>query len=281
MAHDYALLDVFGRGPLQGNPLAVVFDADGLSPAERQQVARWFNLSETTFVGRPTAAGVPFWIHTPNSELPFAGHPTVGTAQALRLTGRQPADGFTLLPPRGPVTVRFDGERPTARLAPPTARAVHDPPAVQRALGAQALHGLTRLDAGAVWLTGRVDDDAALYGLRLDWDALTAACQAEAATGVTLYAGGPGADGPVQVRSFAPGDAVPEDPVCGSGNVCAAWHRFGLQGRHGLTHVGLQGRALGRDGEVRVLVERDAVVLSGAAVVVGRGTLTGPFLRRD
>ena len=90
MNHRYTVVDVFTSRPLAGNPVAVVFDADGLDTEAMQAIANWTNLSETTFVLTPTtqAADYRLRIFTPRSELPFAGHPTLGSAHAILEAGR-------------------------------------------------------------------------------------------------------------------------------------------------------------------------------------------------
>ena len=104
----YKVVDVFTSRPLLGNPVAVVLDAEGLETADMQGIARWTNLSETTFVLAPTAPGASYRVRifTPAQELPFAGHPSVGTAHALLEAGRvtPDAEGRLLLPggERGP-----------------------------------------------------------------------------------------------------------------------------------------------------------------------------------
>ena len=93
--HPFKTVDVFTATPFLGNPLAVVFDADDLSTAQMQRIANWTNLSETTFVLRPTQAGADYRVRifTPGADLPFAGHPTIGTAHALLEAGSLPMGG--------------------------------------------------------------------------------------------------------------------------------------------------------------------------------------------
>ena len=95
----YKVVDVFTSRPLQGNPVAVVLDSDGLDTSAMQRIARWVNLSETTFLLPPATAGADYHVRifTPRSELPFAGHPTLGTAYAALEAGRVEARGGRLV----------------------------------------------------------------------------------------------------------------------------------------------------------------------------------------
>src|SRR4051794_13204078 len=94
MARRISQVDVFGNGPCSGNPVAVVLDAEGLSGEEMQRFARWTNLSETTFVLPPSLPGADYRVRifTPVLELPFAGHPTLGSCQAWLEGGGEPLD---------------------------------------------------------------------------------------------------------------------------------------------------------------------------------------------
>jgi len=280
-------VDVFTERPFLGNPVAVVLDADALSTETMQRIARWTNLSETTFVVRPDDAEADYGlrIFTPESELPFAGHPTLGSAAAAIAAGRvAPRDGRlvqTCAAGRVALRVEASGTRlhfqvPASRIEPVTAQ---ETAALAEALGLDdTLSGVERIDVGAVWLTAALPSAAALLALQPDLAALDALSRRHRATGVTLYAPHPpgtvGADGvplDVEVRSFAPAAGVPEDPVCGSGNACVA-----LQRRAGLgprPYVAAQGAAIGRAGRISVGSRGVAVEIGGATVVCARGLL--------
>lgn len=147
-------VDVFTDTPFRGNPVAVVFDADGLSDRQMQRIANWTNLSETTFVLPATAAGAAgvagaaradyrVRIFTPGAELPFAGHPTIGTAHALLEAGRIAPRGGRLVQECGAglVELRVDGRDIAFTLPAPTIAPLDD----AQAAGLQAILG-TRLD---------------------------------------------------------------------------------------------------------------------------------------
>src|SRR5437867_12650845 len=121
----FTQVNVFSADPLGGNPLAVVHAADGLSEAQMAALARWTNLSETTFLLQPTNAGADYYVRifTPSSELPFAGHPTLGSCHAWLASGGKPREPRVLLPQCGVglVSVSRDAPRP-AFAAPPLRR---------------------------------------------------------------------------------------------------------------------------------------------------------------
>jgi PhzF family phenazine biosynthesis protein len=276
-------VDVFTTVPFKGNPVAVVLDGDHVSTEEARAIAGWTNLSETTFVCAPTHPDADYRlrIFTPRSELPFAGHPTIGSAHAVLRHGLKPRTPGRLIQEcgRGLVPLRVADDE--LFLALP-ARTHREPTAEQRAGAAGALGIATDailrssiIDVGPVWFTLQVPDASAVIGLRPDMEKL-AALAPMGVTGVTvfgLYPSGSPAD--LEVRSFAPGDGVPEDPVCGSGNGCVAAliQRKGLLGVS--RYVAAQGRCLGRDGRVQVRFGEDgAIWLGGSAVTCIEGTLT-------
>ncbi len=274
-------VDVFTAVPFKGNPVAVVLDGDALSSAAMQAIAAWTNLSETTFVCAPTdpRADYRLRIFTPRSELPFAGHPTIGSAHAALRHGLKPRVEGRLVQEcgKGLVDIKIDGERLLLALPEPQFR---EPTAPQLAAAA---HGLgiaasdircaSIVDVGPVWFTLQLASGDAVRALAPDMATL-AALSPIGITGVNvfgLYAGGVGSH--LEVRSFAPGEGVPEDPVCGSGNGCVA----ALVRRDGVlntsTYVASQGRCLGRDGRVTVQFESGTIWLGGHAVTCVEGWL--------
>ena len=275
-------VDVFTAVPFKGNPVAVVLDGDGLSGAEMQAIASWTNLSETTFVCAPTdpAADYRLRIFTPRRELPFAGHPTIGSAHAVLRHGRRPKTPGRLVQEcgKGLVALRIDGDRLFLGLPKPAFR----DPAAEDVRRAAAALGIERgdigaasiVDVGPVWFTLQLPTGDAVAKLSPDMGALSA-LSAIGITGVNvfgLYPGGTPAD--VEVRSFAPGDGVPEDPVCGSGNGCVA----ALVQRDRILaasqYAAAQGRCLGRDGHVAVRFDDDGGIwLGGHAVTCVEGSL--------
>jgi PhzF family phenazine biosynthesis protein len=274
-------VDVFTAVRFKGNPVAVVLDGDAVSSAEMQAIAAWTNLSETTFVCAPTdpRADYRLRIFTPKSELPFAGHPTIGSAHAVLRRGCKPQTAGRLVQEcgKGLVDIKIDGERlllalPEPRFREPTPSQVA---AVADGLGVVTA-GIQRaaiIDVGPVWFTVQLASGDAVSALAPDMGKL-AALNPTGITGVNvfgLYPGGVSTD--LEVRSFAPGDGIPEDPVCGSGNGCVA----ALIRRDGVlearTYVASQGRCLGRDGQVTVQFDASTIWLGGHAVTCVEGFL--------
>jgi PhzF family phenazine biosynthesis protein len=291
-ARRFKQVDVFTTRPFFGNPVAVVLDGDGLDTAAMQRIAAWTNLSETTFALRPTVTGADYRlrIFTPRAELPFAGHPTVGSAHAVLEAGLVAAGpelrqecgaGVLRLAVEGAGSERrISVEAPPAALEPLRPEVVEE---VERAIGAPLAPGSTGqlVAIGPRWLTLMLADASAVRALAPDMAAVAALSRKLRATGITVFAparvGNAAGDHDVVVRSFAPGDGIPEDPVCGSGNAAVgAWlqhagKQVGERGRH----VASQGRELGRDGYVNVRLDADTrrVWIGGAAVTCVDGVL--------
>lgn len=290
--HDFSQVDVFAPGPLTGNPVAVVRDADDLTDEEMAAFARWTNLSETTFLLRPAdpAADYRLRIFTPGGELPFAGHPTLGSAHAWleRGGGWATADRVVQECGIGLVELRRDPGRLREIAA---ARAVSEAEVlafkapdllrsgpVDGATLAQTLAtlGLTPEDVVA---SNWVDNGPGWVGVVLRSADDVLAIRPNYVTMGDLTIGvigphGPGGPADYEVRAFAPGLAVVEDPVTGSLNAgFAIW----------LTRAGLlppnytvrQGTALGRSGDVRISTD-DAgdIWVGGQCQTVIRGTVT-------
>lgn len=253
----FVQVDVFTQEPLKGNPLAVVIDGGGLDDATMAAFARWTNLSETTFLLPPTdpAADYRVRIFTPQRELPFAGHPTLGSAHAWLASGGDPKKPGELVQQCGIglVHVRREGAR-LAFAAPPLLKSGPvDAPLRAQILAALRIEPAALLDAvwlvnGPEWIGVRLADAGQVLALQPDFVSMS---------GLKLGVIGPyPADSPQQfeVRAFVPGLGVSEDPVTGSLNAgLALW----LQGA-GLApdrYVAAQGAALGRAGRIHVARE--------------------------
>ncbi|HTO53865.1 MAG TPA: PhzF family phenazine biosynthesis protein [Myxococcota bacterium] len=279
----YSILDVFAEAPLEGNPLAVVFGAGRLSTAEMQAIARETNLSETTFVLHD-AARDGAWdvrIFTPRHEMPYAGHPTIGTAAAIReshLGGRGDAVGLRLQ--IGVVPVRFapDGvvwlESPPARFEEfadraGVAAALGLPPSVlDPALPIEA----QRIGPHQLFIPLR--DRSAVEAARVDAAQLEKLVAAGAPA--SLYPFAPGAREPANhytVRLFAPTGGVPEDPATGSaaGFFGAYLVRHRVHGEGPLDVRIEQGHALQRPSLLRVRQNGSAIQVGGRVIPVARG----------
>ena len=273
----FAQVDVFTAVPYKGNPVAVVLDGEGLSDADMQAFANWTNLSETTFVLPPSDPGADYRVRifTPKDELPFAGHPTLGTAHAVIETGIATPKAGRLVQQCavGLVELTVSDTGLSFRLPRYAVNELSDPEASAWLGEGVALVGSPQaVDVGPVWLVAQLAEVAALENLAHDPARLIRYYQANGLTGATIYA----LDGEqVVVRSFAPGDGIPEDPVCGSGNAAvAAWRLVSGQVSPGDSYVASQGRQIGRDGYISVRFEGEDVHVGGQCVTCVTGTVT-------
>jgi PhzF family phenazine biosynthesis protein len=279
MQRPFKVVDVFTSVAFAGNPVAVVLDARGLSTEDMRRIAAWTNLSETTFVLPSERADYRARIFTPRSELKFAGHPTVGTAHAVREARLVPPEQRRLVMECQaglvPLTVEDDGsltaEVPVAKVTRELDQAASDE--LARALGGVSVERPLVIDTGPSWIVARVNAAATLAGLRPNQPAIAALSVRLPADGVTVYA----AEAPaaVNVRSFAPADGIDEDPVCGSGNAAVAVHlsAIGQLDAVGRAYVARQGQAVGRDGRVRVRVDAGKIAIGGHSVTTVNGEI--------
>jgi PhzF family phenazine biosynthesis protein len=261
-------VDVFTTLPYRGNPVAVVLDGGGLSTEEMQRFASWTNLSETTFVLPPSDPSADYGVRifTPVAELPFAGHPTLGTCHAWLEGGAMPHQADVVMQECGAglVRVRRSGER-LAFAAPPLLRtgpveeAVVERVASTLRIEREAIVDSQWVDNGPGWvaaLLGSAEEVLAVSPGAIDLD-----------IGVV----GPYPDGArhaFEVRAFFPKDgSLVEDPVTGSLNAALAeWLQ--RTGRATLPYTATQGAALGRAGIVEVSTDADGTIW------VGGGTIT-------
>jgi PhzF family phenazine biosynthesis protein len=269
----FSQVDVFFAEPLRGNPVAVVHDADGLSEEEMQRFADWTNLSETTFLLVPTdpAADYRLRIFTPNTELPFAGHPTLGSAHAWLEAGGVPRSEGEIVQQSGGDLVRVRRGERLAFAAPPLLRegpvSEEDRARVVRALAIRDddVVDLVWGDNGPGWVCVLLRDADAVLGVRPDWAAF-----GDLDIGVAgLYP--EGSECAVEVRAFCPGVGVVEDPVTGSLNASVGQWLAG--DRLPTSYVAAQGTALGRAGRVYVEREGDTVWVGGDAATTIKGTV--------
>ncbi len=267
-------LDVFTAQAGYGNPLAVVLDGAGLDEDQMRRFAAWTNLSETTFVLPPTRPDCDYRVRifTPGMELPFAGHPTLGTCHAWLAAGGQPRRGDMVVQEcaAGPVFIRR-GER-LAFAAPPMKRSAPAPSLlaqVARALGLrpQEIRAAQSLDNGPQWLALVLDSASTVLALAPDHAALK---NLNAKVGVAhipagLAAGGDAAAGMVTVRAFAAPAGIIEDPVTGSLNASLAQWLM-ADGLAPERYVASQGECLGRAGRVHVARDAEGQVWVGGDV---------------
>jgi PhzF family phenazine biosynthesis protein len=266
-------VDVFTSTPYGGNPVAVVLDSQGLSAEDMQRFARWMDFSETTFVGPPTRPGADYVVRifTPSTELPFAGHPTLGTAHAWLSSGGASATdvivqecGIGLVEIRRTAGGLAFAAPPLVRSGPADEPLVEELAAVLRIDRADVV-AAEWVDNGPPWVAVLLDSAEAVLSLR-PGDA------GERYVGVVgpYPSGSPCA---IEVRGFFPkGGATAEDPVTGSLNASLAQWLLGT-GRVAAPYVAAQGTALGRSGRVHVTVEDGTIWIGGGTVTCVAGAV--------
>jgi PhzF family phenazine biosynthesis protein len=267
MDRQFRQVDVFTATAYDGNPVAVVLGADGLGHGQMQQFARWMNLSETTFVLAPRAdeADYRVAIFTPGTELPFAGHPTLGTCHAWLEAGGSPqrADVIVQECPAGLIPIRPSASG-LAFAAPPLLRGgpVEEPLIAQIA-------GVLNVSRGDIVDAQWADNGPGWVAVLLaSADAVLAVRPGQ--TGLNLGVAGPypaGAPEAFEVRAFFDKDgAMAEDPVTGSLNASLAQWLLD-SGRATAPYVASQGTVLGRRGRVHVSRDRDGQIWVGGGTV--------------
>ena len=258
-------LDVFSAVPLKGNPLAVVHAAQGLTEATMAAFARWTNLSETTFLLPPVdpRADYRVRIFTPGGELPFAGHPTLGSCHAWLAAGGQPRQPGRVVQECGVGLVHIRREAARLAFAAPPLRRTGPVDETLLARIAAGL-GVTRaeilqhqwVDNGPGWCAVMLPSAEHVRAVRPDFARL-----GDVKLGL-LGAFPPGHPAAFEVRAFVPSLGVPEDPVTGSLNAGLAQWLIGA-GLAPPAYEAVQGTALGRDGRVHVLRDGDTVWIGG------------------
>jgi PhzF family phenazine biosynthesis protein len=282
-------VDVFTGIPFKGNPLAVVLDAEGLTDECMQEIARWTNLSETTFALPATdpAADYRVRIFTLDSELPFAGHPTLGTAHALLESGLKPKSPSRIVQQCGVGLVPIDiaGDGTLAFRAPAAQHQAFDPAALSMLESALKSNALKRgalpvtVDMGVKWLTVRMENAEACLAVRPDGAAMIDLIRRCGINGVAIY-GSHEKDGVAdyEVRAlFTTHGMLAEDPVTGSANACIA-RVLQAQGfpdgvQTSQRYSVRQGTALHRDGRLSVEFMDGEPWIGGQSVTVVDGLL--------
>lgn len=285
MARRFAQLDVFADRPGAGNALAVVLDAEDLDTQSMQAFASWTNLSETSFLLPATRPEADFRVRifTPRQELPFAGHPAVGSAHAALEAGMVVTDQGHLVQEcaAGLLPMRVDGADAAQRIfvRAPQGRAVRLSPDQQAWSG--VLDGLqlgalpaVLIDNGPHWWIVELADEGSVRSMAPDLAAIARLTEATGAVGVAFYAHSGNTHYQLVVRAFCPADGIPEDPVTGSANAAiGSWlqQNDALRSRR---YVASQGREVGRDGRVHVEVDNlRNVWIGGQTQSVVSGTL--------
>src|SRR5499427_5005141 len=274
MRKPFTEVNVFSAEPLGGNPLAVVHSAEGLNEAQMAALARWTNLSETTFLLPPTDPSADYYVRifTPGGELPFAGHPTLGSCHAWLATGGRPRQPGLAVQQCGVglVRVRCDGPR-LEFAAPPLRRTgALEPEVLAKIAKALALSPSDIVhhqwvDNGPGWCAVMLRSAHQVLSLELDWAALAP---------LKLGVVGPhaaGHDAAFEVRAFVGGRGY-EDPVTGSLNASLAQWLIGA-GLAKPSYVAAQGTALQRAGRVHLRKDGEEVWVGGDVVEVIRGEI--------
>ena len=276
----YLQLDVFADRPGAGNPLAVVLDAQGLGDDEMQAIARWTRLPETTFVFPPAhpEASYGIRIFSPRREVPFAGHPSVGTAHAVLEAGiAEPRDGLLVqdgIAGRLPLHVAGVGISRTIAVRTPRAHVMEVAGAADPRL-ADVLRGLplgalppALMEGGRRWWIVELRDERSLRGAEPAWAAVAQLAEATGSMGLCVFAR---SDDPVYylaVRAWVGAPAQFEDAASGAANATlAAWlaERDALPGDGGFYRVS-QGREVGHDAIIELEVDAQGDVWSGGRV---------------
>lgn len=280
-------LDVFAARHGGGNHLGVVIGADGWDGAAMQRFARWTALVETTFLLAPSTPDADYRVRifTPHKEIPFAGHPSIGSAHVALDTGvavarggivRQQCDAGVL-----PIRIEGDGDARRLLLCAPAA-SMRERGADAHPLLAAIIHGMrlgalppALVDGGRRWWLVEVDDEAALRGWQPNHAAIAALAKATASMGICAFARSHSGPYQLAVRAFADGAGIAEDPASGAANgLLAAWiAQAEPNGPLARGYIVSQGREIGFDAELVARVEAGAVWIGGRTHTIIDGTL--------
>ena len=289
MTRSFVQLDVFAAKPGDGNPLAVVLEAEGLDDAAMQAIAKWTRLPETTFVLPPTTpeASYRLRIFSPRREVPFAGHPSIGTAHAVLEAGLATPRGGVLMQECAvgllPVEVRGDGRERRLAVRAPKARVleVGQPEDVRLS---NALRGHVPgalppvlMDGGRRWWISELVDENSVRTLVPRWDAISTLARAHDAMGLCVFARCHGRDYDLVVRALVGQPAQVEDAASGAANATLAAF---LHHSHALPHadgrfVVSQGREVGHDARIVIRYD-DGAWVGGRSQTIVRGTVDWP-----
>lgn len=275
MNRKYKVIDVFSSTPFLGNPLAVILNAEGLTDDQMQTIARWTNLSETTFVFKPKSKEADYFlrIFTPENELPFAGHPTLGSAHAIIEAGICTPKNGKLVQECGVGLVSINCESTKLTLQMPTSKqrllTNEEIAELSSILGCKVLLNPTPaiIDVGICWAIAEVESINTLLNIKPNFVKSADFERRLDVTGLSIYS----AEGKnVEVRSFAPSTGCNEDPVCGSGNGSVAIFRLNAgQITQGSTYTARQGRKVKRDGYITISVNSNNEVFVGGDCITG------------
>jgi len=281
MNRRYLQVDVFADRPGAGNALGIVLEAAGLSDATMQAIAHWTGLPETTFVfpAPDERADYGIRIFSPRREVPFAGHPSVGTAHAvLQAELAQPRDGQLVqagIAGNLPLQITGTGAERTIAVRTPRARvleiATPEDRRLRAALAGLALGGLppVLMDGGRRWWLAEISEEATLRAAKPNWNAISELAQQTQSMGLCVFARSHDSVYYLAVRAWVGAPAAFEDAASGAANATlAAWlaNQNALPGDDGYYRIS-QGREVGHDAIIELQVDHQGEVWSGGRVV--------------
>jgi len=286
----YLQLDVFSARTGGGNPLGVVIDAAAWPDERMQAFATWTGLVETTFVLPPSSSDASYRlrIFTPSREIPFAGHPTIGSAHAVLETGVAKARNGRLLQECGagllPIRIEGQGRARHLFLQAPAARVLAENPSAEpklrAALGSAALGSLPPVfvEGGRRWWIAEFAGEAGLRAWQPDHDAILALAKATDSLGLCVFARSRSSDYDLVVRAFPAGVGIVEDPASGAANgLVAAWiAKAEPNGALAQGYRVSQGREIGHDASIIVRIEQEDVWVGGTTRTIVRGRIRWP-----
>jgi len=282
-------VDVFSKRPGSGNPLAVVLDAEGLSAVQMQKIASWTNLVETTFVLPPTQATADYRVRifTPQREIPFAGHPSLGTAHALLVSKQISKSNGEIIQEcdAGLIPIRIETSKkfrqrlffraPAVKNIVPIHSDNQEAAAVFSKLPLGALLP-SLVEGGRKWWIAEMQDENSLRSLEPDYQAISAMSKASDSMGLCVFSRCKDQDYQLAVRAFAPAFGIKEDPASGAANATIAAYLLdsGALKAIGKNYRVSQGREMGHDATIDLRAkQQDDIWVGGECQTVINGTL--------
>lgn len=285
----YLQVDVFSKRPGCGNPLAVVLDAEGLTSEQMQTIAAWTNLVETTFVLPPSQANADYRVRifTPQREIPFAGHPSLGTAHALLVSKQIKVQKGEIIQECGAglIPIRIETSKKFRRRLFFRAPAVKNIEKIRTdSVEANSVFSQLKLgnlapslvEGGRKWWIAEIQDETALRTLQPDHEAITMMSKATDSMGLCVFSRCKDQDYQLAVRAFAPAFGIKEDPASGAANATIAAYLLdsGALESIGHNYRVSQGREIGHDATIDLRAARqDDIWVGGECQTVIHGNI--------